>query len=83
MTPRPAPTSSSPARGGCLAVAGAAVLSLRGLITEADLPAAEHEWPGLSVFLSKLPAAERPPTFLELVWRFEAWREMSAAPQAC
>jgi hypothetical protein len=47
---------------------------LRGLVTEADLAAAEHEWPGLRAFLLALPTGERPVTFLELVWRFEASR---------
>jgi hypothetical protein len=48
--------------------------ALRGLITDADLPKAEEEWPGLLSFLGNLPAAERPATFLDLVWRFETWR---------
>jgi hypothetical protein len=78
MSLRTSPRLTSAAPGGRLAVAGA-VLSLRGLITEADLPAAEDEWPGLQAFLSAMPAEQRPPTFLELVWRFEAWRETSAA----
>ena len=52
---------------------------LRGLITEEDLPKAEQEWPGLQEFLSTLPEQERPPTFLELVWRFECWRQRLAA----
>jgi hypothetical protein len=53
--------------------------SLRGLVTETDLPAAEREWPGLQAFLFGLPKGQRPRTFLDLVWRFEAFR---AAPQA-
>jgi hypothetical protein len=44
---------------------------LRGLITDVDLRAAEVEWPGLQDFLFEIPAAERPPTFLQLVWLFE------------
>ena len=44
---------------------------LRGLITEADLPQAEQEWPGLQEFYLRLPLRDRPVTFLELVWRFE------------
>ena len=48
--------------------------SLRGLVTEADLPEAEREWPGLQAFLFGLPSQERPRTFLDLVWRFESWR---------
>ena len=53
--------------------------SLHGLVTEADLPLAEQEWPGLLDFLRRLPHHQRPGTFLELVWRFERWRatEMS------
>jgi hypothetical protein len=50
------------------------VCPLRGLITEADLPLAEKEWPGLHDFLLKLPAGERPSTFLDLIWRFEGCR---------
>ena len=46
-------------------------VTLRGLITDADLPEAETEWPGLVAFFRALPAQDRPPTFLELVWRFE------------
>jgi hypothetical protein len=53
---------------------------LRGLITDADLPAAELEWPGLRAFFIELPREERPPTFLELVWRFEAWRDKAVQP---
>jgi hypothetical protein len=47
---------------------------LRGFVTEADLPDAEQEWPGLQAFWRRLPANQRPETFLELVWRFECWR---------
>jgi hypothetical protein len=60
---RPTPTAA-PASSGWLP-------PLRGLITEADLPAAEREWPGLRAFFAALPVADRPPTFLDLVWRFE------------
>ena len=52
---------------------------LKGFITDADLPKAEEEWPGLLAFLHALPEADRPPTFLELVWRFEAWRQTRLA----
>jgi hypothetical protein len=45
--------------------------SLKGVITEADLPEAEREWPGLLDFFRRVPPRERPTTFLELVWRFE------------
>ena len=54
-----------PAEGLCL---------LRGLITEADLPLAEQEWPGLLEFIRSMPASERPATFLDLIWRFEGCR---------
>jgi hypothetical protein len=52
---------------------------LKGLITEIDLPSAEQEWPGLQAFLGGIPESERPPTFLELIWRFECWRQRRAA----
>jgi hypothetical protein len=51
-----------------------AACPLRGFVTEADLPQAEQEWPGLQDFLRGMPLEERPVTFLELVWRFECWR---------
>jgi hypothetical protein len=54
---------------------------LRGVVTEEDLPEAEREWPGLLAFMREIPPAERPRTFLELVWRFECWRE-AARPAA-
>jgi hypothetical protein len=47
---------------------------LKGLVTEADLPLAEEDWPGLRDFLKRLPSHQRPATFLDLVWRFECWR---------
>ena len=53
----------------------ALVRSLRGLVTDTDLVQAEHEWPGLIDYLGHLPLAEKPTTFLDLVWRFERWRE--------
>jgi hypothetical protein len=49
------------------------------VVTEADLPAAEQEWPGLREFLDRLPPAEQPATFLELIWRFECWRSADRA----
>ena len=52
---------------------------LRGLITEADLPLAEQEWPGLREFLQTIPVNERPSTFLDLIWRFEGCRLAKAA----
>jgi hypothetical protein len=51
------------------------VCCLRGLVTEADLSQAEQEWPGLRGYLARIPAHQRPVTFLDLVWRFECWRE--------
>jgi hypothetical protein len=48
---------------------------LRGVVTEADLGAAEQEWPGLRRFFDRIPPIQRPRTFLDLVWRFERWRE--------
>ena len=53
--------------------------ALKGLITEVDLPHAEEEWPGLQAFMRQLPESDRPPTFLELVWRFECWRQARLA----
>jgi hypothetical protein len=47
---------------------------LRGLVTEADLPLAEEDWPGLREFFRRIPLHQRPSTFLDLVWRFECWR---------
>jgi hypothetical protein len=54
--------------------------SLRGLVTEADLPAAEREWPGLQAFLFGLPKGQRPRTFLDLVWRFDSQRDPQRVP---
>jgi hypothetical protein len=51
--------------------------ALRGLVTDADLVEAEREWPGLNAFLDRLPLVQRPHTFLELVWRFECWRDLT------
>ena len=55
---------------------GEGVCLLRGLVTEADLPLAEKEWPGLHDFLLAIPATERPSTFLDLIWRFEGCRPL-------
>lgn len=52
---------------------------LRGLITDLDLREAEVEWPGLQEFLFDIPERERPPTFLQLVWLFETWRQRRQA----
>jgi hypothetical protein len=53
--------------------------ALQGLVTEADLPEAEREWPGLQAFLFGMPTGDRPKTFLDLVWRFESWRTAAQA----
>ena len=68
------PPTAPPASASCW------VPSLRGLITEADLPAAEQEWPGLRAFFQSLPATDRPSTFLDLVWRFETSRATTQRP---
>jgi hypothetical protein len=47
---------------------------LAGMVTTADLPQAEREWPGLQAFFHRLAGKDRPHTFLELVWRFEQSR---------
>jgi hypothetical protein len=52
---------------------------LKGLVTEADLPLAEENWPGLRDFFRGLPVNQRPRTFLDLVWRFECWRSRFAS----
>lgn len=54
-----------------------ATCTLKGFITEAELPLAEVLWPGLLDFLRHLPSQERPRTFLDLMWRFEGWRARS------
>jgi hypothetical protein len=54
-----------------------ATAALRGLVTDVDLDQAEQEWPGLNAFFAHLPFAQRPATFLELVWRFECWRALA------
>ena len=41
---------------------------LLGVLTERDLPAAESEFPGISEFFAR--CAEKPRTFLELVFAF-------------
>ena len=43
---------------------------LRGLITEAHFDQAENEFPGIKRFFES--CAEKPLTFLSLVWQFEA-----------
>jgi hypothetical protein len=57
-------------------------VSLEGFITDADLPAAECEWPGLQAFFLNLSVDDRPRTFLDLIWRFEN-RETPVADETC
>ena len=42
---------------------------LQGFITEQHLDAAEQEFPGISRFF--VDCADKPSTFLELVWQYE------------
>ena len=49
---------------------------MQGRITEAQLPLAEQSFPGISRFYDSLD--DKPATFLQLVWAFEARR--SARP---
>jgi hypothetical protein len=44
-----------------------------GFITIPDLKEADDAFPGISRFFESL--SRKPRTFLELVWRFEHWRE--------
>lgn len=64
------------------AAAPATTAGLKGLVTAADLPQAEREWPGLQAFYRDLPRQDRPGTFLELVWQFERSRDKGAAAVA-
>ncbi len=41
---------------------------LQGVLTERDLPAAEHEFPGITAFFAR--CTSKPRTFLELVFAF-------------
>ena len=41
---------------------------LLGALTERDLPAAEHEFPGINAFFER--CVNKPRTFLELVFAF-------------
>jgi hypothetical protein len=45
---------------------------MQGRITERELPMAERSFPGISRFYAQLD--EKPLTFLQLVWAFEARR---------
>jgi hypothetical protein len=53
---------------------------LRGLITDADLSEAEHEFPGICAFYAS--CVVKPHTFLELAWRFQCACEEAAARAA-
>jgi hypothetical protein len=44
---------------------------MQGFITDAELPAADQEFPGISEFFATL--VDKPRTFLELVARYEHW----------
>jgi hypothetical protein len=46
--------------------------AVQGRITERHLPLAEESFPGIGRFYRNLP--EKPATFLQLVWMFEASR---------
>jgi len=46
--------------------------ALVGWVTENNFGEAEEVFPGIEVFFHSIPEQERPRTFLELVWRFEA-----------
>jgi len=45
---------------------------VQGRITERQLPLAERSFPGISAFYAQLD--DKPVTFLQLVWAFEANR---------
>ena len=70
--------TETPMRSSCPSCDPLAPL-LKGFITEADLPQAEQLWPGLQKFFLSLPPRDRPATFLELIWRFEACQSLHAA----
>lgn len=44
--------------------------ALKGWVTEANFGEAEVEFPGIELYYWAMPEAERPTTFLELVWRY-------------
>jgi hypothetical protein len=50
---------------------------VQGRITERQLPLAERSFPGISRFYAQLD--DKPATFLQLVWAYEATREASAS----
>ncbi len=51
---------------------------MRGFITECHFATAERHFPGIRRFYEEL--ADKPATFLELVWQYVRWSE--AAPSA-
>jgi hypothetical protein len=53
--------------------------AVQGRITERQLPLAEKSFPGIGRFYRDL--SEKPATFLQLVWMFEA-RRASRGPSA-
>jgi hypothetical protein len=46
---------------------------MRGFITEAHFASAERQFPGIRRFYEQL--ADKPVTFLELVWQYVHWSE--------
>jgi hypothetical protein len=52
---------------------------VQGRITERQLPLAERSFPGISRFYAQLE--DKPVTFLQLVWAFEARRVTRAVPR--
>lgn len=52
---------------------------MQGRITEKQLPMAEECFPGIQRFYAKLD--DKPATFLQLVWAFEADRAAAKRPR--
>ncbi len=52
---------------------------MQGRITEKQLPMAEECFPGIQRFYARL--ADKPATFLQLVWAFEADRAAAKPPR--
>ena len=51
---------------------------MQGYITDAELPAADEEFPGISNFFATL--ANKPRTFLQLVALYQHWCDENRAP---
>ena len=51
---------------------------MKGYITDAELPEADQEFPGISEFFATL--VDKPRTFLELVARYVQWCEDARTP---